>query len=692
MILRRDGVLPLIKRIIFEFKDAASTVLDRKVVSVTHLHYSESAIPVFFEQFENPTVSIVIPVHNEWKHTISCLTSLALTSRNISYEIIIVDDSSEDETRSIEFSVQNITVLRNESFEGFFNCCNKAAQKARGKYIIFLNNYINVQYNWLQRLVDTADLDETIGMIGSKVISEKGKLIDGGTIVWRDGTAAHYGLHDDPIKPEYCYKKDVDALLHHCFLVKKNLFMEIGGFDSVDSSFLFAQIDIALKIRGRGQKVVFQPKSVVILKEKNLGRINNANKSSLRRKARESLIKKWGNEFNSNFMERNQGTFHARDRSGTKKTMVIIDHKIPTFDQDAGSRTMYQYITMFLEFGFNVKFIPYNYQKLEPYASDLENMGVEILYGYDYFKNNCKNVFKYFAMNGKYFDFVYLNRPDVSYPFIDSIKKHSAAKILYNGVDFHFVRLQREYEVSRDVKTLENSKMFQNMEMHLFNNSDVVLTISEFEKNLLSKMVPGKKTFVFPTFFYKDTFPLGNRNRSKDFFSRNSITFIGGFHHNPNIDGILWFVKDVYSELIKKSPGIKLNIIGSHPPEEILSLKSSSINVTGFISDDDLELYYSDTRVVIAPLRFGAGVKGKIIEAIVYGLPIVTTSIGKEGIVDADEFIYSTDTADEFCESILRVFNDEHEWNRIRKIEIKYSKKYLGYGNAVNIFKQIFGL
>lgn len=184
-----------------------------------------------FDKAENPQVSIIIPVYNQWLHTYCCLLSISENTKDISYEIIVADDVSTDETIKICDYAKNISVIRNQTNLGFLLNCNNAAKYANGRYIVFLNNDVNVQENWLKSLVDLIESDSKIGMVGSKLVYSNGRLQEAGGIIWSDAIGWIYGRMDDPNKPEYNYVKECDYISGASIMIKTDLWKQIGGFD-----------------------------------------------------------------------------------------------------------------------------------------------------------------------------------------------------------------------------------------------------------------------------------------------------------------------------------------------------------------------------------------------------------------------------------------------------------------------------
>ncbi len=619
--------------------------------------------PLIFPETSGPLVSIVIPVHNKWEYTYGCLYSILENSKDIPYEIIVADDASTDETKSIRKYVSGVKTLRNETNLGFLKNCNIAAKKAEGKYILFLNNDTNVQKDWLRSLLDLIEKDATIGMTGGKLVYANGWLQEAGGVIWCDASGINYGRLDDPDKPEYNYVKDVDYISGACIMIRKELWEETGGFDERFSPAYYEDTDLAFSVRQRGYRVVFQPKSVVVHFEGvSHGTDLNSGIKSYQVRNREIFYEKWKEVLQKEHFANEDDLFLARDRSGTKKTILFIDYEVPRFDMFAGSRTNYMYLRLLVDLGLNVKFMSADFNRVEPYASVLEEAGIEVLCG-DWYHENWRN---WIADNGGHIKYVLVNKPDTAEMFIDEIRLRTGAVILYQGHDLHFLRLMRSHETENSLKTLKEAEYYKKLEHDIFNKSDVILTFSEVEKKIIEEAVPHKKVIAVPLFFYDEVSmePL-------DFHERRDIMFVGGFAHRPNGDAVSWFCKNVFPLILRRLPDIKFRVVGSSPSQELRKLSSRNVEIVGRVSDEELERLYAQTKLVVIPLRFGAGVKGKLIEAMHKGIPVVSTSIGVEGIENIESLIGPRDSEADFADEVVSLYNS----SRLEEI----SKSYLEF-------------
>ncbi|MBD3362749.1 glycosyltransferase [Candidatus Dojkabacteria bacterium] len=691
ILLKREGVVQFIKRCIWYLKG-------HRFITNTEDTTRNSQLPIFFKKFseieqgelifpknENVEVSIIIPVRNKWEYTFACLYSILENTEGITYEIIIADDASTDKTKDITAYVKNIKVSRNEKALGFSGNCNKAVEMAEGDYVFLLNNDTYVQKDWLSSVLDLFQKHQNIGLVGSKLIYPNGQLQEAGGIIWQDGSGWNYGRGDEPSKPEYNYVKDVDYCSGAAICIPKLIWDKLEGFDERYAPAYYEDVDLAFSVRSEGLRTVFQPLSRIVHFEgishgtkinQGIKKYQVVNKQKFRNKWREVLTKE-------NF-KTGENIFQARDRTMGKPTIVIIDHYVPHFDKDTGSKSIFMYIKLFRKMGMNVKFVGDNFLLYEPYTTELEQLGVEVLGG-NYYR---KNFSRWIKANREYIDYVLLNRPYVSQKYIELIRKYTTAKILYYGIDLHYLREKREYELNGDKTSLKQSEKSKKLEYEIFRKSDVIYYPSSVEVDIIKSKFPDKKVRQIPVIFYEDEF-----TRKSKYEDCNDLMYVGGFKHPPNKDAVLWFVEEIFPSILEKIPDVKFHIIGGSPPSDIENLQSESINVTGYISDEELIEYYRKIKVVVIPLRYGAGVKGKLLEAMYYQVPVVTTSIGAEGLREIQKFVPIVDDTAKFVKKVTEIYQSKSVWNDFSKKGSEYIKKYFMEENAKRVvMKDFIGL
>jgi len=344
-----------------------------------------------------------------------------------------------------------------------------------------------------------------------------------------------------------------------------------------------------------------------------------------------------------------------------KMVILLVDDKVPEHDKYAGALTTYQYAGLLQDMGSEVVFLPDDLQKREPYASEMQRSGIDVVYGTKF------DFDSWIQVNGRYISVAWLSRPHIAVKYIDKLRKHSHALILYYTMDLHYLRLERRYKVDRNVNTLRQAEYFKELEFGIFNKSDVILTPSDAERDIISNAFPAKRVQDIPGWIFKDIPP---KKVKVSYDDRKDIVFLGGFGHPPNVDAARWFGDEIFPYVIRELPDVRLFMIGAYPTEDIKALASNSIIITGYVKN--LTPYLGKARVFVAPLRYGAGVKGKIVMAMYYGVPVVTTTIGSEGLgVTNDEECLIADDPEQFAHAVVKLYNNRSMWKKLSENGMK---------------------
>ena len=627
-------------------------------------------IPLFYK----PLVSIIIPVHNNFRYTYNCISSILKARPIVPYEIIIGNDMSKNSAKIIEKYVKNIIVYNNNNKNNYFMTCNEVAQFSRGKYILFLNNDTKVHKEWLISLLKLIESDKKIGMVGSKLIFPNGKIQEAGGIVWNNGEYFRFGNGYFFDLPEFNYVKEVDYISGVSILIRKSIWDKIGGFDKRYIPAFYGDIDFAFELRKNGYKVMYQPKSVVEYDEK-ISKRNNLSSGIKKYQIinKKKFVEKWKNDLK--YQKEQGNNFLSRDRGNNR--IFVIDSIIPSYNKNAGFRCTFMYLNLFKEIGLQVTFLPNDFQKVEPYTTILQQKGIEVLYG-DWYQKNIENWLK---NNLKYFNYVYLQRPEIGQKYIDLIRQYFSRKIFYFAHDMHYIRLSREYNITHDEKKLELSKMLKKIEMDIFSKVDIIHVVGNYEYQILKEKFDKKIIRNIPIYIYDKQLS----NIEKDFSKRKDLIFVGGFLHSPNKDAVLWFSQYIYPKIVDRFQDMIWHIVGSNIPDEIIKLESKNIKIEGFLSDEDLYSLYQKCRIAIVPLRFGAGVKGKIVEAAYNQIPIVTTSIGGEGLDNSLGAFIIEDDAEKMAEIIIKLYVDYSKLKQMSDSGKKFIETYFSINRAKEI-------
>jgi len=375
-----------------------------------------------FDYALSPLVSIIIPVYGKYEYTLRCLKSIASYPPRCSYEIIIMDDASPDDAYQNLIDIAGLRVIRNASNLGFIRNCNKAADIARGEFLLFLNNDTEVLPDWCDALIETFHEYPHTGLAGSKFIFPDNKLQEAGGIIWKNGLSCNFGWGDDADKPEYNYVKEVDYCSGASICIRQSLFKHIGGFDEHYLPAYCEDSDLAFKIRAAGYKVIYQPFSRVYHTQ---GASYNviSDIQTHRDKNPQKLYTRWKDILEKENCIHEQNSFWARDRSTGKPVILIIDEAVPNNTKNG---TVGFYLQFFAKNGFNVKLWTKDgiYDPVQtPY---FQKMGIEVFYG-----QPCLDKFTaWLDQNDVYLNYIFISCPEVAEIFLPILKHVEHAKLL----------------------------------------------------------------------------------------------------------------------------------------------------------------------------------------------------------------------------------------------------------------------
>ena len=618
---------------------------------------------IVFRKAERPRVSIVVPAFNNVAVTLQCLASVARNTPHELIEVVVVDDVSTDSTPEALAQTTGVTVVRNEHNLGFLQTCNRGAAEASGEFVLFLNNDVEVGPAWLETLLETADAAPDVGAVGSKLVYPDGTLQEAGAFVWSDGSAWNFGRGGDPEAPEFNYRREVDYCSGAALLVRRELFERLGGFDVRYAPIYYEETDLCFGLRAEGYRVLYEPRSVVVHHEgmthgtddkPGVGGSRHTKTSQYRN--RHIFANKWRDAL---ARQRPPGTRagHLGGRVDRRARVLVVDTWVPAHDHDSGSLRMTWILRLLRELGCAVTLFTTDRERREPYTAEFQQSGIEVHYGSQSFAEFAN------ARRDEY-DVVVLSRPYVAQPLLDDVGRcFPLATVVYDMIDVHFLREGRKAALLGGVSERELARL-RDDELTCVRRSDITAAVSEEEAALVREQVPSARVVVLPNVH---TIP---EDRGPPFAERRDLLFIGGFRHDPNVDGIAWFVREVLP-LVRERIDAHLWVLGSHPPDEVRALASPEVHVTGYRQDVDAD--FRRARVFVAPLRYGAGVKGKIGHAFSFGLPVVTTAIGAEGMdLEDGRHALVRETPEDFARAVVELYTDEELWRSLstRSVEI----------------------
>ncbi|WP_201096800.1 glycosyltransferase [Thiocystis minor] len=517
-----------------------------------------------------------------------------------------------------------------------------ALDRTAGDWLLLLSSTSVQPLAWMALLLKTPeDAPSTCppaGAICAKAIGTDGRLANAGFLHTHDGRWLSIGSGDDPQAPEYNYPRQVDAGAKACLLLNLHAVREalnrrtageplkqaIGESASADRSpaddFMFE--NLCQEMRTLGWSILYQPEVSVIVDDP---------KSDM--------------------------PVHPSRPLNHRRRLLVVDAVMLTPDQDSGSLRMAGLLEIFLDLGWHVTFVPSNLDFCEPYGPQLQHRGVEVIH-----TSQTSSIPDFLERRGASFDLVILSRLDVASVFLDAVRRHAPqAWLWFDTVDLHFLREQRAADLRGDPLAREQANQRQHQEIDLMRRTDLTLVVSPVERDLLIMEAPEIRVEILSNIH--DPQPTETH-----FNARDAIVFIGGFNHHPNVDAVLHYVADILPRIRAELGNVPTYIIGSRPPLEVLALDDPDrgLHVVGFIQD--VTPYFARARLSIAPLRYGAGVKGKINMSMAYGVPVVATPCAAEGMfLQAGRDILIGEDDQSFADAVTGLYRYQTLWESIAR-------------------------
>jgi glycosyltransferase involved in cell wall biosynthesis len=604
-----------------------------------------------FPSAEPTEISVIVSLNELKETTLPCMVALHQVMLLESSELIIVDHLPLEDKRSFFEKVAGVKITSDPDGSGLASSWNRGARMASGRYLVFLHRETQVTSNWLRELVGGLRDTEQVGLAGSKVIRRDGRLGEAGGAIEDNVKLWLYGTDQDPRSPQYCYVREVDFCSGISLAITKDLFLKVGGFDEAldGESPSYMGADLSLGVREIGKKVIYQALSEVICHDKPW---------PLDKSPRPETLSALASKSEKVFQARDERRLaRRRPENCSEKWILMIDTWTPTPDKDSGSNDVVSYMKIFRSLSFGVTFIPAgDLAFLGGYTQDLQRMGIECLYA-----PFVKDVAAYLEAHGRRFDVVLLYRCHCASAYFESVRKHCPrAKIIFDTVDLHFLREQRQAIIEGSPVMAAQAHETKIKELSLIRQTDRTIVLSAAERNVLIKehAIPDSLLSVIPIV---REIP-GPRNPFK---TRRNILFIGGYEHRPNVDAVVYFASSIWPLVRERLAGVQFFVLGSKPPEEVVRLgEEPGVTVVGYVTD--LSEYFDQCRLSVAPLRYGAGIKGKVGTSLSYGVPCVASSVAVEGagMTDGVEVLIADDS-EAFSDAVVNLYTNEDLWNTL---------------------------
>lgn len=627
--------------------------------------------------FDAPVVSIIIPVYGQHETTFACLKSIASYPPRAKYEVIVMDDCSPVPAQEALAPVRGIRVLRNAHNLGFIGNVNAGAAAATGDYLLILNNDTMMRPGALDALLDTFDQHANVGLVGAKLLNADGSVQEAGGIVWRDGSAWNWGRGQNREDPRFNFVRDADYCSGAALAIRRELFAALGGFDSYYAPAYYEDTDLAFRIRQRGLRVLYQPAAEIFhLEGVSHGRDEQSGIKAYQVANAAKFFERWQHVLATHRDNAVEPALEACRNARSR--ILIVEACMVTPDQDSGSVRMLNMMRMLVNDGHQVTFVADNLDGDARYRPQLTAIGVEVL-----FAPFVRSVRAILAERGPALDTIVFCRHYIASQYVQSVRKLAPrARIVFDTVDLHFVREEREAGLTGSAAMTRAAAITRAREMAVISRSDVTLVVSPFERKLLAELAPAARVEIVSNIHVPTQSEVSAQGRT-------GILFVGGFRHPPNIDAVKWYVSEVLPHVRRLLPEAVTAIVGSNMPDEVAELKRDGLDIVGFV--DELDPLLRKTRVSIAPLRFGAGVKGKVNEAMNNGIPVVATTCAVEGMgLVPGRDVLVADDPQQFAEAIAALYRDDVLWTTVAENGMRNVHAHFSMDAALPALRAVF--
>jgi glycosyltransferase involved in cell wall biosynthesis len=328
--------------------------------------------------------------------------------------------------------------------------------------------------------------------------------------------------------------------------------------------------------------------------------------------------------------------------------------------------------------GYGVSFLADNRAFAGRYTRDLQAAGVEAWYA-----PWADSLHSFFRDHGTGFDTVFISRHYIAVNYISMLRRYCPqARFVFDTVDLHYLREQRLAELEDSLPLKRVARQTKRSELSVIEAANATLVVSPAEVEVLARDAPGERVHVLSNIHEVP-------GRQAGFSERSDLFFVGGYQHPPNIDAAAWFVKEIWPLVHAELPDVRFHLVGSKAPEKVRQLHGNGVEFHGFV--ESLDPFLDGCRLAVAPLRYGAGVKGKINHSMAHGQPVVATPMAVEGMhAEHEKDLLVAAEPEAFAAEVVRLYRDEQLWNRLSEGSVANVRAHFSTEAAQRSLHELF--
>ncbi|BFG74349.1 hypothetical protein PTKU46_23820 [Paraburkholderia terrae] len=598
-----------------------------------------------FQQSAHPCAKIIVVQSTSGKALDRCLATLSAHTTGVPYAVSVVGDV--DAQRVSKFGGE---AVQNKNARSSLSSLKDSIGPFDGDFIVLVSDELIAHSSWLESVQEAFARFPDAAAISALILDEHGHVDAAGAAIGIDANLYPNCVGLTPDDPAVNSVMRVTCAGPGFIAIRKVVWDGIcEQFDS-ESPFRAGLVSIGLILAGLGKNTYMQP----FARFTRMSDVADATAVEDR---------KWTDAHQRWILRgRFEKTFTATDAANNvlalaaRPKIVIVDAFVPKPDQDSGSTDVFWYMRIFHAFGYQVSFIAaFEEEPKESYADALRRWGVRVQYA-----RGLESLNDLVINEAKDAQVVLVQRVIVARHVIEPLRAAApGVKVVFGTVDLHYLREERAAIHERSAEALDYALLLRREEIRAVSLSNATIVVSRLENDILKGLLQDANVHRIPI-------PRLPARSKKTFGERAGVVFIGGFAHRPNLDAVNFLVKEIWPLVRERMPNATLCVAGSNVTAEVQSLNSPSngVKILGYV--ENLEEVFDAARISVAPLRFGAGIKGKVVSSLLHGLPCVLSKVASEGmgLIDGEQ-VLEGESAAEIADAIVRLHEDPELWARI---------------------------
>ncbi|MDA8297002.1 MAG: glycosyltransferase [Actinomycetota bacterium] len=611
--------------------------------------------------------TVIIVGWRRARHLRGCLAALAAHRCGVPFDVVVALNEPADELADeLDAAPVAVRVLESDANLGFGAACNRAAAVASAPLLVFLNDDATVEDGWLDALVDAAARRPAAVAIGGAVRFCDGRWQEAGSVIWRDGWTSGVGRGLVQGDARFFFERRVEYCSASSLLVRSEDFVAVGGFDEEYYPAYFEDCDLCLRLAARGE-IWFTPLASVRHLESQS--TTGTYRQYLMERNHELFLRRWGTELASR-PERRQdevGIDQAlRSAAGARWRVLVIDDRTPDPSLGSGLGRMADVLEELTGDGAALVTFFAGSEGGAVAPERLARAGIELVRNdlVEYRGRLGEAITDHLAERPFCYDAVIVSRPHNYERYAEALRAAMPeTPIIYDAEAVYSRRIERQLALAVDrfarVALQDELAAMSHLEATIAADADAIVCISEQEAEFFRRRTTAPVVVNPPLLSASSPSGAG-------FDERDGMVFVAGWGagaDSPNADGLVWFVREVLGRVLARLGSATLVVTGANPPANARRLASDAVRLVGGV--EDLAALYRRARLVVVPLRYGAGVKLKTVEALQHGVPVVATSVGAEGIPFAPGVVAVRDDPAGFADAVVEALADRDAWRAL---------------------------